>query len=173
MTELLDEIPVFSEGELIRNFLRGCADGSPPLEWRLPGGPELVGESKNSAMAERRRLVRREDGQVIQLSPLVYAIASCLDGGAKFSTRSTRPPAPEAGVRSVRKTSSTSSRRNSCRSGWSGPPRPSRDGAKPPHRGRCSPCVFGSGLPERVHRHISTTLRPLFRLPVVVLVLAR
>jgi putative peptide zinc metalloprotease protein len=55
---------------------------SPDLAWppRLAHGTELLGEFKNSGVTEPPSLVRRADGQVIQLSRLVYLVASLLDG---------------------------------------------------------------------------------------------
>ncbi len=54
----------------------------PDLAWppRLTDGTELLGEFKNSGVTEPPSLVRRADGQVIQLSRLVYLVASLLDG---------------------------------------------------------------------------------------------
>ena len=54
----------------------------PDLAWppRLADGTELLGEFKNSGVTEPPSLVRRADGQVIQLSRLVYLVASLLDG---------------------------------------------------------------------------------------------
>jgi putative peptide zinc metalloprotease protein len=55
---------------------------APDLAWppRLASGTELLGEFKNSGVTEPPSLVRRADGQVIQLSRLVYLVASLLDG---------------------------------------------------------------------------------------------
>ena len=55
---------------------------APDLAWppRLANGTELLGEFKNSGVTEPPSLVRRADGQVIQLSRLVYLVASLLDG---------------------------------------------------------------------------------------------
>jgi len=47
---------------------------------RLAPGIELLGELKNSGFAEPRSLVRRADGQVIQLSRLLYMVSSLMDG---------------------------------------------------------------------------------------------
>ena len=47
---------------------------------RLAPGVELLGELKDSGFAEPRSLVRRPDGQVIQLSRLLYLVASLMDG---------------------------------------------------------------------------------------------
>jgi len=54
----------------------------PDVAWplRLAAGTELLGEFKNSGVTEPPSLVRRADGQVIQLSRLVYLVASLLDG---------------------------------------------------------------------------------------------
>ena len=54
----------------------------PDLAWppRLANGTELLGEFKNSGVTKPPSLVRRADGQVIQLSRLVYLVASLLDG---------------------------------------------------------------------------------------------
>jgi putative peptide zinc metalloprotease protein len=50
---------------------------SPP---RLAAGVELLGEFKNSAYSKPPSLLRRPDGQVIQVSPLLYQVASRMDG---------------------------------------------------------------------------------------------
>jgi putative peptide zinc metalloprotease protein len=47
---------------------------------RLAPGIELLGELKGSGFAEPRSLVRRADGQMIQLSRLLYLVASLMDG---------------------------------------------------------------------------------------------
>jgi putative peptide zinc metalloprotease protein len=51
---------------------------------RLADGVELLGELKDSGFAKPPSLVRRADGQMIQLSRLLYLVACQLDG--------TRPP---------------------------------------------------------------------------------
>jgi putative peptide zinc metalloprotease protein len=57
---------------------------APDLAWppRLADGTELLGEFKNSGVTEPPSLVRRADGQVIQLSKLVYLVAGHLDGAS-------------------------------------------------------------------------------------------
>jgi putative peptide zinc metalloprotease protein len=47
---------------------------------RLAPGIELLGELKDSGFAEPRSLVRRADGQVIQLSRLLCMVSSLMDG---------------------------------------------------------------------------------------------
>ena len=50
---------------------------------RLAAGVELLGPLKNSGFTDPPSLVRRPDGQVIQLSGLMYLVASLLDGGTR------------------------------------------------------------------------------------------
>jgi putative peptide zinc metalloprotease protein len=47
---------------------------------RLADGVELLGEYQNSAYSEPPSLVRRRDGQVIQMSALLYRVTSRIDG---------------------------------------------------------------------------------------------
>jgi putative peptide zinc metalloprotease protein len=64
-----------------------AAPALPPAEapgpaWppRLAEGVELLGAYKNSAYSQPPSLVRRTDGQVIQMSPLLYQVACRIDG---------------------------------------------------------------------------------------------
>src|ERR1700753_2886290 len=52
----------------------------PPFPPRLAEGVELLGEFKDSGYSSPPSLVRRPDGQVIQLSRLLYLLARQLDG---------------------------------------------------------------------------------------------
>jgi len=55
--------------------------GSPPAATpRLAEGLELIGEFKGTALEEPPYLVRRADGQVIQMSRLLYLVAEAADG---------------------------------------------------------------------------------------------
>jgi putative peptide zinc metalloprotease protein len=47
---------------------------------RLAEGTELIGEYQGSGFQEPRYIVRRADGQVIQLPRLLYLLAASLDG---------------------------------------------------------------------------------------------
>jgi putative peptide zinc metalloprotease protein len=47
---------------------------------RLTGGTELIGEYRGSGFQEQKFIVRRIDGQVIQLPRLLYLLAANLDG---------------------------------------------------------------------------------------------
>ena len=57
---------------------------------RLAEGVELLGEYQGSGYAQPPSLVRRADGQVIQMSPLLYQVACRIDGS--------RDPAAIAGL---------------------------------------------------------------------------
>jgi putative peptide zinc metalloprotease protein len=64
-----------------------AAPALPPAEapgpaWppRLAEGVELLGAYKNSAYSQPPSLVRRADGQVIEMSPLLYQVACRIDG---------------------------------------------------------------------------------------------
>jgi putative peptide zinc metalloprotease protein len=58
------------------------AAGAPGLDDspRLAEGVELLGEYQGSGYRQAPSLVRRADGQVIQMSPLLYAVAARIDG---------------------------------------------------------------------------------------------
>src|SRR2546423_6658367 len=55
---------------------RSLAAGPP----RLAAGVELIGEYKKSGFKEPPWIVRRGDGQMIQLSELLYLVAEAADG---------------------------------------------------------------------------------------------
>jgi putative peptide zinc metalloprotease protein len=70
--------PVKAQIEARQLSLPGLrADGRPP---RLASGLELLGEYQGSGVEQRMFLVRRADGQVVQMTQLVYAITSAIDG---------------------------------------------------------------------------------------------
>jgi putative peptide zinc metalloprotease protein len=47
---------------------------------QLVEGTQFLGEYQGSGNAQSPMLVRRRDGQVLQLSPLLYMVANCVDG---------------------------------------------------------------------------------------------
>jgi hypothetical protein len=47
---------------------------------RLDAGIELIGEYQGSVFQQPRYLVRRADGQVLQLSRLLYLLTAAMDG---------------------------------------------------------------------------------------------
>jgi putative peptide zinc metalloprotease protein len=59
----------------------GRSAGDEPVTWpRLLEGTEPIGQAAGSGLREPPYLVRRCDGQVVQLSRLLYVIASQMDG---------------------------------------------------------------------------------------------
>src|SRR3954452_15561926 len=56
------------------------SDGNP----QLADGVELIGEYEGSGYKEPPSLVRRGDGQVIQLTPLLYSVAEKADGARDY-----------------------------------------------------------------------------------------
>jgi putative peptide zinc metalloprotease protein len=53
---------------------------APAYPPRLADGVELLGDLKDSGFTEQRSLIRRADGQVIQLSRLLYLVSCLVDG---------------------------------------------------------------------------------------------
>src|SRR3954468_8677731 len=47
---------------------------------QLLDGTELIGKAEGSGLLDPPYLIRRRDGQVVQLSPLLYTIAAAMDG---------------------------------------------------------------------------------------------
>ncbi|MEY2453602.1 MAG: putative peptide zinc metalloprotease protein, partial [Acidimicrobiaceae bacterium] len=60
-----------------REFARDTPQELPP---QLADGVELIGEYEGSGYKEPPSLARRSDGQIIQLPPLLYAVAEKADG---------------------------------------------------------------------------------------------
>ena len=73
---------------LAGHVTNGLTAAAPPLAdtaglaWppRLADGVELLGEFKDSGYSHPPSLLRRADGQVIQMSPLLYQVACRIDG---------------------------------------------------------------------------------------------
>src|SRR4051794_4612038 len=53
---------------------------SAPAALDRAAGVELLGPVHRSGYREGAALVRREDGQMVQLGPLMYALLECVDG---------------------------------------------------------------------------------------------
>ena len=70
-------IPLQADARTIR--LRTPASPVVPVP-RLSAGLERLGEYKGSGFTEPKYLVRRRDGQVVQLSRLLYLVVSAIDG---------------------------------------------------------------------------------------------
>jgi putative peptide zinc metalloprotease protein len=141
--------------------------------WKLADGVELLGEFDGPAFEQRPGLVRRRDGQVLQISPLLYALAESLDGTSNatllaqlVSTRVGRELSAEnvdylvehrLGPLGLIGRDAESA----------GPTRMSEHRSKPLLALR-----FRSRLvPERAHRLVTLALRPLFHPLVITAVL--
>src|SRR6202007_3011760 len=66
-------------GRMARTLPTARASG-PASVPRLADGVELLGEYQDSGYSQPPSLVRRPDGQVIQMSPLLYRVACRIDG---------------------------------------------------------------------------------------------
>jgi putative peptide zinc metalloprotease protein len=64
-------------GQSATDTPRGTAERPPPA---LADGVELLGDMKGSGYREPPALVRRADGQVLQLTPLLYRVLQQIDG---------------------------------------------------------------------------------------------
>jgi putative peptide zinc metalloprotease protein len=138
--------------------------GEPAVPPRLADGVELLGEFKDAGYREPPPLIRRADGQVIQMSRLLYLVASLIDGA--------RAPAGIAEVASRRLGRTLTAQQvgyvidTKLRPlgiiAREGPPVAAP--AANPLRAR------GTLLPERAANIAGTFFRPLFRPPVIVTV---
>jgi putative peptide zinc metalloprotease protein len=134
---------------------------------RLADGVELLGEYQDSGYSRPPSLVRRPDGQVIQMSPLLYQVTCRIDGS--------RDPAAIAELVSadlgrsltadqVRHLITAKLLPLGIVAGQGAPAAPPRATPLLALRAR------GTLLPERAANAAAASLRPLFRWPVVVAV---
>jgi len=134
---------------------------------RLAEGVELLGEFKDSGYSQPPSLVRRVDGQVIQMSRLLYLVASLIDGiraPASIAELASRDLGRTLTTEQVRYVIDTKLRPLGLIA-REGPP------VTPP---TASPLLAlrarGTLLPERAANVAGTFFRPLFRPPVIVAV---
>jgi putative peptide zinc metalloprotease protein len=134
---------------------------------RLAPGIELLGELKDSGFEEPRSLIRRADGQVIQLSRLLYLV-SCLMDGVRGPEDSASAVSAELGrtltAEQVRYLITAKLAPLGIVAGQGAPVPPT---ASPLLALRARVTL----LPEKASCAAGTFLRPLFRLPVVVAVI--
>src|ERR1700722_12884589 len=137
---------------------------------RLAEGVELLGEYQGSGYTQPPSLVRRADGQVIQMSPLLYQVACRIDG--------TRDPAAIAGLVSGDLGRSLTGGQVTYLITAKLQPLgiTTTTGGGPAAAPTASPLFAlrarGTLLPERAANAAGTLLRPLFRWPVIVAVAA-
>ncbi len=140
-----------------------------PERPRLAAGVELLGEYQDSGYRQPPSLVRRADGQVIQMSPLLYQVASQIDGS--------RDAAAIAGAVSAELGRTlTAEQVQYLLTAKLRPLGVIADGPAPADAPKASPLLGlrarGTLLPERAANAAGTLLRPLFHPPVVAAVLA-
>jgi putative peptide zinc metalloprotease protein len=136
---------------------------------RLLEDIELIGQVAGSGLREPPYLVRRGDGQIVQLSRLLYVIASHMDGN-DAETIASRAGA-ELDLRITPEQIAFVAEQKLAPLGLV----TARDGSEPP-RGPIDALLglrFRAGIvPERAVNAIAKTLRPLFLPPVVAAALA-
>jgi putative peptide zinc metalloprotease protein len=134
---------------------------------RLAEGVELLGEYKDSGYSQPPSLVRRPDGQIIQMSPLLYRVMCRIDGN--------RDPVAIAKLVSedLGRTLSAEQVRHLVAAKLL-PLGVVADEAAPPTPPTANPLLAlrarGTLLPERAANAAGALLRPLFHGPVVVAV---
>jgi putative peptide zinc metalloprotease protein len=147
------------------------APASTPLSAPGPAGPprlahgvELLGEYRDSGYSQPPSLVRRPDGQVIQMSPLLYQVTCAIDGS--------RDAAAIAGLVSAELGRSLTA--DQVRHLITAKLQPlgvlaSQDSPAAPPRARPLLALRARGtlLPERATNGVAVLLRPLFRWPAV------
>ena len=134
---------------------------------RLASGVELLGEYQDSGYSQPPSLVRRADGQVIQMSPLLYRVTSRIDGSRDFAAIAELASADlgrslNAGQVRLLITAKLLPLGIVAAEGV------------PADLPRANPLLAlrarGTLLPERAANAAGTLLRPLFRWPVIVAV---
>ena len=139
---------------------------------RLADGVELLGEYQDSGYSQPPSLVRRADGQVIQMSPLLYRVTSRIDGSRDLAAiaelvsadlgRSLNADQVRMLITAKLLPLGIVAAKASC--GGAAPAAPPKANPLLALRAR------GTLLPERAANAAGTLFRPLFRWPVIVAV---
>ena len=146
------------------------ADAPGPAEApRLAEGVELLGEYQDSGYSQPPSLVRRADGQVIQMSALLYRVACRIDGSrgpAAIAELVSGDLGRSLNADQVRYLITAKLLPLGIVAAEGAPAAPPKANPLLALRAR------GTLLPERAANAAGTLLRPLFRWPVVVAVVA-
>jgi hypothetical protein len=138
-----------------------------PRPPRLAEGVELLGEYKGSGYSQPPSLVRRADGQVIQMSPLLYRVACRIDGSREAAAIADLVSADLGRSLTAGQVCYLITAKLLPLGVVADPAAP----AAPP---KANPLLAlrarGTLLPEHAANAAGTLLRPLFRWPVVVTV---
>jgi putative peptide zinc metalloprotease protein len=147
----------------------------PPFPPRLADGVELLGEYKDSGYTNPPSLVRRADGQVIQLSKLLYLVARGMDGrrgpvgiADQISDDLGRALSPgQVCYLIVAKLAPLG-----IVAGQRAPRGQAADAPPPAAPSLLALRARGTLLPARAANAVGSALRPLFRWPVIAAVIA-
>ena len=136
---------------------------------RLAEGVELLGEYQDSGYNQPPSLVRRPDGQIIQMSPLLYRVTCRIDGSRNpgaIAKLVSEDLGRTLNAEQVRRLVTAKLLPLGIVAGEAAPPTPPTAHPLLALRAR------GTLLPERAANAAGVLLRPLFRLPLVVAVAA-
>ena len=136
---------------------------------RLAGGVEFLGELKDSGFAEPQSLIRRADGQVIQLTRLLYLVVSLIDGSNGPGEIAALASAKLGRALSAEQVSYLITAKLGPLGIIAGPDAPA---ALPTASPLLALRVRVTLLPEAAACAAGTMLRPLFRPPVIAAVVA-
>jgi nucleoid-associated protein YgaU len=137
--------------------------------WHLAPGVELLGEYRDAGLSRPRYRLRRPDGQVVPVSHLLYLVAAALVDHHQ----------PEDVARAVSKQLGRRVSTENVEQLVAAKLRPSgvlasaddQPSAIPPGNPRLGLTLRVGVVPERLHRALTTALRPLYRAAVVAAVL--
>ncbi|WP_300604107.1 hypothetical protein [Trebonia sp.] len=135
-----------------------------PQAPRLAEGVQLLGEYRDSGYRQPPSLVRRADGQVIQMSRLLYLVACRIDGSrslAAIANLVSDDLGRSVNAEQVRYLIAAKLLPLGIVAGQGAPPAPPKATPMLALRAR------GTLLPERAANAVGALLRPLFRWPVI------
>ncbi len=155
--------------------LPAAADTSAAVELpRLADGVELLGEYQDSGYSQPPSLVRRADGQVIQMSALLYQVTCRIDGCRGPAAIAQQVSADLGRLLNADQVRYLLTAKLMPLGVVARPDVPA--GLPEPGLPKANPLLAlrarGTLLPERAVNAVGTLLRPLFRWPVVVAVVA-
>jgi putative peptide zinc metalloprotease protein len=142
---------------------------------RLAAGVELLGEYQDSGYSQPPSLVRRPDGQIIQMSPLLYRVTSRIDGSrdaAAIAARVSDDLGRSLTADQVRMLLTAKLAPLGVVAVPATPAAPAAGAAPPKANPLLALRARGTLLPERAANAAGALLRPLFHWPLVVAVVA-
>ncbi|MEA2434272.1 MAG: putative peptide zinc metalloprotease protein [Actinomycetota bacterium] len=161
-TVVLDATPAEESGPT-----SGASQGAAP---QLTDGIELLGEYEGSGFKEPRYLVKRTDGEMVQLTELLYLIVESIDGSKgldDIAQRVSEKYGKKVSADNVRQLIETSLQRDGIVAGAGGA-QPAAEKADPLLALKLKTTL----LPERAVNFFAALLRPLFWPPLILAVVA-